>query len=117
MSDYYDEIEIEDMDFNPTKQIYTYPCPCGDIFRISLEEMWEFGEDVANCPSCTLQILVIYDDDDLPELEGFDDDSEDGDDAEGVDNDQEKLAVQLKKLEVSWRLVSKNTLQNSKVTQ
>ena len=30
--------------------------------------MWEFGEDIATCPSCTLRIMVIYDEDDLPEL-------------------------------------------------
>lgn len=26
----YEEVEIEDMVFDPEKQSYTYPCPCGD---------------------------------------------------------------------------------------
>mmetsp|Transcript_18817 Transcript_18817/g.26679 ORF Transcript_18817/g.26679 Transcript_18817/m.26679 type:complete len:113 (-) Transcript_18817:390-728(-) len=64
----YEEVEIEDLDFDPKKQIYSYPCPCGDRFTIKLEDMWEFGEDIATCPSCTLRIMVIYDEDDLPEL-------------------------------------------------
>lgn len=28
----YDEIEIEDMDFDPESAIFYYPCPCGDRF-------------------------------------------------------------------------------------
>ena len=57
---YYDEIEIEDMTFDSTSQCYLYPCPCGDKFRISLEDI-RYGEDVATCPSCSLMIKVIYD--------------------------------------------------------
>jgi hypothetical protein len=36
MTAFYDEIEIEDFKFDEEKQIYTYPCPCGDKFLISL---------------------------------------------------------------------------------
>lgn len=32
----YDEIEFEDLDFNEEEQLYTYPCPCGDKFVITL---------------------------------------------------------------------------------
>lgn len=35
MSSYYDEIEIEDFTYDKEKDIYTYPCPCGDKFQIS----------------------------------------------------------------------------------
>ena len=31
----YDEIEIEDFDFDPEMKIFYYPCPCGDKFQIS----------------------------------------------------------------------------------
>jgi len=31
----YDEIEIEDMKWNEEFQAFTYPCPCGDLFRIT----------------------------------------------------------------------------------
>jgi diphthamide biosynthesis protein 3 len=64
---YYDEVEIEDMVYDAEKFMYFYPCPCGDKFRIALEDLHE-GEEVADCPSCTLRIKVIYDDVDLPEL-------------------------------------------------
>lgn len=63
----YEEIEIEDMSYDEEEMMYTYPCPCGDQFRITLEELWD-GEDVAKCPSCTLQIMVIYEECDLPPL-------------------------------------------------
>lgn len=64
----YDEIEIEDMEFDTVKNIYTYPCPCGDRFVISVHDLLD-GEDIARCPSCSLIIRVIYDDDLLDDLE------------------------------------------------
>ena len=33
----YDEVEIEDMDFDPVEMVFFYPCPCGDKFRITLD--------------------------------------------------------------------------------
>ncbi|EOD47361.1 putative diphthamide biosynthesis protein 3 protein [Neofusicoccum parvum UCRNP2] len=63
---FYDEIEIEDMTFDETLQIYHYPCPCGDRFEIGLADLHD-GEDVGVCPSCSLMIRVIFDKDDLPE--------------------------------------------------
>lgn len=56
----YDEIEIEDMTFDPNLQIYTYPCPCGDRFEIAIDSLRD-GEDIAVCPSCSLMIRVIFD--------------------------------------------------------
>ena len=57
---FHDEIEIEDMKFDEDRQLYTYPCPCGDLFEISLEDL-KCGEEIATCPSCSLMIRVIYD--------------------------------------------------------
>ncbi|KAL1623455.1 Diphthamide biosynthesis protein 3 [Diplodia seriata] len=65
---FYDEIEIEDMMFDKTLQIYTYPCPCGDRFEIGLADLRD-GDDVGVCPSCSLMIKVIFDKDDLPKDE------------------------------------------------
>ncbi|GAX76545.1 hypothetical protein CEUSTIGMA_g3991.t1 [Chlamydomonas eustigma] len=56
----YDEIEIEDMTWNEELQAFTYPCPCGDKFQITLEELRR-GEDIAGCPGCSLYITVVYD--------------------------------------------------------
>ncbi|KEF63357.1 retrograde regulation protein 2 [Exophiala aquamarina CBS 119918] len=66
--DIYDEIEIEDMTFDKTLQLYHYPCPCGDRFEIVLGDLRD-GEDIAVCPSCSLMIRVIFDLDDLPKEE------------------------------------------------
>jgi len=56
----YDEIEIEDMTYDPTLQIYHYPCPCGDRFEIAVADLRD-GQDIAVCPSCSLMIRVIFD--------------------------------------------------------
>eukprot|EP00871_Galdieria_phlegrea_P005103 jgi/Galph1/5594/GphlegSOOS_G4290.1 len=45
---------------------YTYQCPCGDLFQITLASSWSnyeelsLGEEIARCPSCSLVIRVIY---------------------------------------------------------
>jgi len=57
---YYDEIEIEDMTYDPAVQLFHFPCPCGDRFEISLGDLRD-GEDVAVCPSCSLMIKVVFD--------------------------------------------------------
>ena len=62
----YDEIEIEDLTFDPALHIYHYPCPCGDRFEISIYDLLD-GEDVAVCPSCSLMIRVVFERDDLKE--------------------------------------------------
>ncbi len=55
----YDEIEIEDMTYDPALEIYHYPCPCGDKFEITIADLRD-GEDIAVCPSCSLMIRVIF---------------------------------------------------------
>ncbi|RMD44091.1 hypothetical protein DV735_g940, partial [Chaetothyriales sp. CBS 134920] len=44
--DVYDEIEIEDMTYDPALQIYHYPCPCGDRFEINIDSLRD-GEEIA----------------------------------------------------------------------
>jgi diphthamide biosynthesis protein 3 len=55
----YDQIEIEDMTYDKTLEIYHYPCPCGDRFEIGIADLRD-GEDIAVCPSCSLMIRVIF---------------------------------------------------------
>ncbi|CAK7243718.1 MAG: Diphthamide biosynthesis protein 3 [Sporothrix thermara] len=62
----YDEVEIEDMTFDAARGLYQYPCPCGDRFEISLDELLDESNDIAVCPSCSLMIRVIYDLENLP---------------------------------------------------
>ena len=81
----YEEVEIEDMIYNDVDYSYTYQCPCGDIFRITLEELHD-GEDIAKCPSCTLRIMVVYDVSDLPPLPN-DIDDDDNDESENDDEE------------------------------
>jgi hypothetical protein len=82
MSGIYEEIEIEDMTFDDSFQMYHYPCPCGDKFEISLEELYD-GEDIGTCPSCTLRIRIIFDEDTLPELREEEEEDDDDEEKEG----------------------------------
>lgn len=56
----YESVSIDNMDYQDDVQMYFYECPCGDKFEISLEDLYD-GEDIAPCPSCTLQIRVVFD--------------------------------------------------------
>ncbi|CAC5381364.1 DPH3 [Mytilus coruscus] len=86
MSIYHDEVEIEDFEYDEDTETYYYPCPCGDKFQITKEELQsgedvakcpscslmeelQSGEDVAKCPSCSLMVKVIYDIDEFLEEE------------------------------------------------
>ncbi|CAG2170798.1 unnamed protein product [Oppiella nova] len=64
---YHDEVEIEDFSYDDETETFSYPCPCGDTFTITKEDL-ENGEDVARCPSCSLIVRVIYNLDDIPAL-------------------------------------------------
>lgn len=59
MSSFYDEVELEDFIFDSSEGIYYYPCPCGDKFQITEDEILD-GEEIARCPSCSLMLRVIY---------------------------------------------------------
>ena len=60
----YDDVEIEDMEWSEELQAFTYPCPCGDLFQITKEDL-RLGEEIARCPSCSLYITVIYNQEDF----------------------------------------------------
>jgi len=68
MTTYYDEVEIEDFEWCEESETYYYPCPCGDRFEISKEDLAN-GEDTATCPSCSLILKVIYDPDQFQSTE------------------------------------------------
>jgi len=70
---FYDEVEIEDMEWDDEVEVFYYPCPCGDRFEITKEDLAE-GEDIARCPSCSLIIRVVFDPRDFEE---YDTDEED----------------------------------------
>ena len=63
----YDEVEIDDLDFDEDEKTFFYPCPCGDKFRITLLQM-KNGESIARCPSCSLKIKIISDEEALQEF-------------------------------------------------
>ncbi|KAL5226072.1 hypothetical protein ABZP36_012711 [Zizania latifolia] len=60
----YDEVEIEDMEWNAELGAYTYPCPCSDLFQITLADL-RLGEEIVRCPSCSLFLTVVYNTEDF----------------------------------------------------
>jgi len=101
----YEEVEFEDLDYDPVTQIYTYPCPCGDKFSISLEALWD-GEDIATCPSCTLRIEIIYDEEDLPPLREDDDESGGEEEEEEGEKKKQDEKGEEKKEEIDHNIAS-----------
>ena len=63
----YDEVDLEDMEWNVELGAFTFQCPCGDVFQITPEEL-RAGEEIAHCPSCSLVVTVVYEEDDLKAL-------------------------------------------------
>lgn len=57
---FYDEVELEDMSYDEDRDLFHYPCPCGDRFEITRQQLRD-AEDVAKCPSCSLIIRIIFD--------------------------------------------------------
>jgi len=51
----YDTVDLLDM--HADEGFFSYPCPCGDVFAISHEELVDF-DDVAHCASCSLVLKV-----------------------------------------------------------
>jgi diphthamide biosynthesis protein 3 len=60
----YEEVELLDMDLDEAQEVYTYPCPCGDKFFITIDDLLD-NEDKAKCPSCSLILKVQYDPEEL----------------------------------------------------
>lgn len=54
----YETISIKEMEYEEADSMFYYPCPCGDLFELSRNELIT-GLRVATCPSCSLQISVI----------------------------------------------------------
>ena len=59
---HYETVHIDQMEYDADMNLFRYPCPCGDLFEISVDDLLS-GERVALCPSCSLTILI---DDDVP---------------------------------------------------
>eukprot|EP00656_Telonema_subtile_P045887 TRINITY_DN5215_c0_g1_i1.p1 TRINITY_DN5215_c0_g1~~TRINITY_DN5215_c0_g1_i1.p1 ORF type:complete len:134 (-),score=32.97 TRINITY_DN5215_c0_g1_i1:221-622(-) len=64
---FYDEVDLDEMDYEEEDGLFTYMCPCGDLFSISEEELVR-GQEAAYCPSCTLVLRVMYTAEDIEEF-------------------------------------------------
>ncbi|GAB4847819.1 hypothetical protein Ancab_026881 [Ancistrocladus abbreviatus] len=54
----YDDVEIEDMEWNEELLAYTYPCPCGDLFQITKDDL-RLGEEIATLAALSTSLLSI----------------------------------------------------------
>lgn len=67
---FYDEIDIMEFQYYPETEQFTYPCPCGDLFIITLDDI-KNSETIARCVSCSLVVMVVYDQSDISKYENM----------------------------------------------
>ena len=60
MTAVHEEVKLEKFEYDEIYEGYLYPCPCGDEFFISTEDLKD-GKDIAHCGSCSLKVRVFYD--------------------------------------------------------
>ncbi|ESL06878.1 hypothetical protein TRSC58_05440 [Trypanosoma rangeli SC58] len=53
---HYEEVALSEVHLEG--EMLRYPCPCGDLFELSLED-FAAGADVAQCPTCSLTLRII----------------------------------------------------------
>ncbi|KAJ3772568.1 zf-CSL-domain-containing protein [Lentinula raphanica] len=99
MGAYYDEVEIEDMVWDDIRKLYHYPCPCGDRFEITRQQLRDY-EDIATCPSCSLIIRVIYDPLDFEDEEDAQEKEQEEEDTDSSSSGDENLADILEKVSI-----------------
>ena len=56
----HEEVPLAEMELDEELDGYLYDCPCGDEFFISIEDLKQ-GLNIAECPSCSLKIRVLFD--------------------------------------------------------
>lgn len=56
---HYEEVKLSEMILAEEKNRLLYPCPCGDLFELFLDD-FRNGMDVAVCPTCSLTIQVLF---------------------------------------------------------
>ena len=53
----YEEVMLDEMEYDGFDDCYYYPCPCGDRFVLTSVE-YAAGRRIAPCPSCSLVIRI-----------------------------------------------------------
>jgi diphthamide biosynthesis protein 3 len=56
----HEEVTLAEMELDADLDGYVYPCPCGDEFFLSIDDMLT-GYNIAECPSCSLKVRVDFD--------------------------------------------------------
>jgi diphthamide biosynthesis protein 3 len=63
----YTTVNLTEMIFQD--ESFYYPCPCGDLFEISLADVMN-GYRIALCPTCSLRVAVNVVEEELEEFCG-----------------------------------------------
>ena len=87
---FYDEVDLGDLEYDAQEETYYYPCPCGDNFFITVDDLLDADES-ADCPSCSLVLRVKYDADKF--LEEFEQLESEGAVVEGSISDPEDTSA------------------------
>jgi diphthamide biosynthesis protein 4 len=63
-----DEVDLDDMEYDEEEESFEWKCRCGDVFTISMQEL-EDGCDVVGCGGCSLNIRILYEQEEEQEAE------------------------------------------------
>ncbi|KAJ2400290.1 DnaJ sub C member 24 [Coemansia sp. RSA 2559] len=55
-----DEVDLDDMDFDKSAGVFSFPCRCSAQYEIGEDDLEE-GREIAPCSGCSLKIRVLYD--------------------------------------------------------
>ncbi|KAJ2794299.1 hypothetical protein H4R20_006275 [Coemansia guatemalensis] len=54
-----DEVDLDDMVFDPKSGRFSYPCRCSGSYNIAEDDL-DAGREIAPCSDCSLKIRVLY---------------------------------------------------------
>ncbi|KAJ2513067.1 hypothetical protein GGI11_004533 [Coemansia sp. RSA 2049] len=55
-----DEVDLDDMVFDESNRVFSFPCRCSSQYEITEDDL-EGGFEIAPCSGCSLKIKVLYD--------------------------------------------------------
>lgn len=75
----YEDVSLLEFEYDSLKEVFVYPCPCGDLFELPLSELRKrIGElhgeatgefsAIATCPSCSLKVRALFEKDILQQI-------------------------------------------------
>lgn len=56
---YYNELDLDDMEYIEEEDRYIYECRCGDTLSVTTDQL-EQGIEIIHCNGCSLSLSLVY---------------------------------------------------------